>query len=195
MAEIADIPESWPVVTSGDLYRDDWVMALRSDRIRRPGAVDEEPFARLVFEHPGAVMVLAVDDRDRACVLQQYRHPVQMRLVELPAGLCDVDREDPLETARRELREEVQLEAATWEHLLTTYTSPGFTSERLEIYLAKDLAPAGRGDFTLAHEEADMSVSWVPVEALVDAVLERRVTDGPTVAAVLAYAVRSRKPG
>jgi ADP-ribose pyrophosphatase len=186
---VADRPESWPVSSSQDLFRDEWVMALRSDVVSRPGH-GHEGFRRLVLEHPGAVIVLAVDDEERVLVLEQYRHPVQRRFVELPAGLCDVDDEDPLTTAQRELLEEAELRAATWEHLLTTHPSPGISSERHEIFLAKDLAPAPRGDFELTHEEADMTTSWVPLDELVDAVLQSRVTDGPLGLAVLAYATR-----
>ena len=107
--DLADTSGSWPVTASRDLYRSDWVMALRADRVRRPGAQGEEPFERWVFEHPGAVIVLAVDDQERVCCLRQYRHAVGGRLVELPAGLRDTAGEDPLETARRELREEAEL--------------------------------------------------------------------------------------
>src|SRR4051812_12535865 len=96
-------------------------MALRADRVRRPGAEGEEPFERWVFEHPGAVIVLAVDDQERVCCLRQYRHAVRRRLVELPAGLRDSENEDPLETARRELREEAELEAGEWRQLFDLY--------------------------------------------------------------------------
>lgn len=189
----ADRPESWPVHESEYLFRDDWVMALRRDLVSRPGH-DAERFARLVLEHPGAVMVLAVDDRERALVLEQYRHPAQRRLLELPAGLCDTDGEDLLLTARRELLEEAALEAAEWEHLLTTHPSPGISSELLHVFVARDLTPADRGDFQLTHEEADMTVRWVPVEDLAAAVLEQRATDGPLALAVLAYLHRRRRP-
>ena len=187
---VADRPESWPVGSTRDLYRDDWVVALRSDVVSRPGHGREE-FRRLVLEHPGSVIVLAVDDEDRVLVLEQYRHPAQRRFVELPAGLCDADGEDPLETAKRELLEEAELQGATWEHLLSSYPSPGISSERMEIFLARDLTPAERGDFEPSHEEADMTIRWVPLDELVAAVLESRVTDGPLGLAVLAYASRT----
>lgn len=189
-----DRPESWPVHSSRDLHRDSWVMALRSDLVSRPEHGHEQ-FHRLVLEHPGAVIVLAVDDQERVLVLEQYRHAAGRRFVELPAGLCDVDDEDPLGTARRELLEEAELQAGAWEHLLTTHPSPGISSEKMEIYLARDLSPADRGDFEPSHEEADMSRRWVHLDELVDAVLESRVTDGPLGMAVLAYAHRRcRRP-
>ncbi|WP_231123760.1 NUDIX hydrolase [Nocardioides sambongensis] len=85
----ADRPESWPVLGSEDLHRDSWVVALRSDLMTRPNADGEAPFRRLVLEHPGAAVVLAIDEEDRVLCLAQYRHPAQHRLVELPAGVCD----------------------------------------------------------------------------------------------------------
>lgn len=188
-ASVSDVPESWPVASSKQLFRDDWVMGLRADEVARPDH-RHETFRRLVLEHPGAVIVLAVDDDDRVLVLHQYRHAVRQRLVELPAGLRDVDHEDLLQTARRELLEEAQIEASSWEHLLTTHPSPGISSERIDFFLARGLRPGHRGEFEPAHEEADMEVGWVPLDDLVSAVLESRVTDGPLGLAVLAYAVR-----
>ncbi len=182
---LADEPASWPVVDSTDLHRDHWVMALRSDRIQRPGHPEEEPFGRLVLEHPGAVIVLAVDDRDRVLCLWQYRHPAQRSFVELPAGLCDAEGESPLEVARRELREEAALEARMWTHLTTVYSSPGISAEVMHLYLARDLSEVDRGDFVLTHEEAEMESFWAPFPDLLAAVLDGSVGDGPLVSAVL----------
>jgi hypothetical protein len=117
--ELKDVDEAWPVTHREDLYRTDWVMALRLDELHPPGD-DPQTFPRLVLEHPGAVIVLAVDDVRRAFCLWQYRHPAQRRFVELPAGLLDAEGEAPEETARRELREEAGLEAGEWTHLGTT---------------------------------------------------------------------------
>ncbi len=190
---IADVPESWPVVGTRDLYRTDWIMALRADRVRGRDDDTGEPFERWVFEHPGAVVVLAVDHHERVCCLRQYRHPVQGRFVELPAGLRDSDGEDPLATAQRELREEAELEAGEWRRLFDLAPSAGITSERQVCYLARDLRPASRGDFALEHEEADMELLWVPVDDLVEAVLDGRVGESPLAVCVLAYdALRHR---
>lgn len=83
---VQDTPASWPVDSSTDLHRDAWILALRADVVRRPGADDEAPFRRLVVEHPGAAVVLAIDAQDRVLCLRQYRHAAQRRLIELPAG-------------------------------------------------------------------------------------------------------------
>ena len=186
--ELADTAESWLVTSSEDLHRDGWVVALRADIVTTPDG--GEGFRRLVVEHPGAAMVMAVDDEERVHVQSQYRHPVRQRLVELPAGLCDVPGEDPLEVARRELLEEAALEATEWTHLLSTWSSPGLTNERMFIYLARGLSAGDRGDFLLEHEEASLTTAWVPYGDLLAAVLDGRVADGPVVQAVLAYAAR-----
>ncbi|MGN6252489.1 MAG: NUDIX domain-containing protein [Marmoricola sp.] len=191
-AQLADRPEQWPVTASRDLHRDDWVVGLREDTLHRPGH-PEESFDRLVVEHSGAVIVLAVDDQERVCCLRQYRHAAGRRFVELPAGLCDAEGEDPAETARRELREEAELEAADWRHLLTVFPSVGILAETQHLYLARDLSPASRGDFAMRHEEADLEVFWAPVDALLDAVLGQRVQQSPLAVAVLAYDALRRR--
>jgi 8-oxo-dGTP pyrophosphatase MutT (NUDIX family) len=196
--ELKDVPESWPVVHSTDVYRNEWVMALRLDEVRPPAGPDSsthsgddsdgsgqgETFERLVLEHPGAVVVLAVDDQRRAFCLWQYRHPAQRRFVELPAGLLDTQGESPLETARRELREEAGLSAEDWTPLGTTWSTPGITNEVMHLFLARDLTVV-EDDFERAHEEADMASGWVPVDELRSAVLTGDVADGPLVQAVL----------
>ena len=180
---LEDVEERWPVVASEYLHQDDWVVALREDRVEMGEA---EPARRLALEHPGAVVVIAVDAAERVFCLWQYRHAAGRRFVELPAGLCDGPTgEEPLDVARRELREEAELEAATWTHLSSTYPSPGISAEVHHLYLARDLGAASRGDFELHHEEADMTTGWVPFADLYDAVVAGRVTDGPTALAVL----------
>jgi ADP-ribose pyrophosphatase len=175
------------VVSTRDLHRDGWVVALREDVITRPGHPEE--FSRISLEHPGAVVVLAVDDEERVVCLRQYRHTSGYEFVELPAGLKDAGDEPAVETARRELREEVELEASDWRLLLSTYGSAGISDEVHDIFLARGLSHAPRGDFEMRHEEAEMQRFWVPVDDLLDAVLDGRVRQGPLVQAVLAYVV------
>ncbi|MCX6399867.1 MAG: NUDIX hydrolase [Propionibacteriales bacterium] len=197
MTDLRDVPESWPVSSHTDLHRDSWVLALRSDQVSRPGAVDEGEFRRLVVEHPGAAVILAIDADDRVLCLKQYRHPAQHRLVELPAGVCDHPGEDPLEVAQRELREEAAFQASRWTHLLSTFSSPGYSAEQIHYFLAEGLSAADRGDFVLAHEEADLETLWVPFADLVDAILDGRISDGPVVQVVLAAQVlrdRAKSP-
>ena len=182
---VQDLEESWPVDSSEDLYRSQLPFALRADVVRRPGAHDEEPFTRVVLEHPGAVVIMAVDDEERVLCLRQYRHPARMRMFELPAGLLDVEGEEPRAAAARELVEEAGLEATDWTPLASAYSSPGISSERIHYFLARGLSQADRGDFVAAHEEADMEALWVPYAELLAACLDGRVQDAPVLIAVL----------
>lgn len=182
---MADVPESWPVDGSQDLYRSGLPFALRADVVRHPDEPDGEPFTRVVLEHPGAVVVLAVDDDERVFCLRQYRHPARMRMLELPAGLLDVAGEDPRAAAERELLEEAGLEADAWTPLVSAYSSPGISDEEIHYFLARGLRHADRGDFSPAHEEADMETLWVPYDELLAACLEGRAHDAPVLVAVL----------
>src|SRR5690606_22544896 len=152
---LADRPVEWPVVSTREIHRDDWVVVVREDVVTRPEHPDER-FSRLAVSHPGAVMVLAVDDDERVLCLRQYRHTSRHEFVEIPAGLRDAGDEPAVETARRELREEAELAAEEWTQLLSTYPSAGLTDEVHEIFLARGLSHAPRGDFELRHEEAEM---------------------------------------
>jgi ADP-ribose pyrophosphatase len=189
--ELEDVPESWPVESSEDLYRSSLPFAFRADVVRRPGAVDEEPFTRVVLEHPGAVFVLAFDQDQRVLCLQQYRHPVRRRLLELPAGLLDVKEESPLAAAKRELREEAGLEATDWQMLSVLYTSPGISDETAHFFVARGLLNVGRGNFVLTAEEADMNLLWVPFDELRRAVRDGRVRSAPLAVAVMLATART----
>jgi 8-oxo-dGDP phosphatase len=190
--EMADRPASWQVHEVERIWDGPAPFSVRRDMISAPER-PEETFGRLVLEHPGAVVILALDDQERALVLHQYRHPAQLRMVELPAGLLDVEGEDPLEAAKRELREEGLVLAERWSHLFTTYSSPGLSSETIAYFLAEGLTSAeDRAGFEPQHEELDMTLAWVPVQELLDGVREGRITDGPTAQAVLGYQVFRR---
>ncbi len=106
------------------------------DRFRHD---DGEEVEREIVRHPGAVAVLA-HDGERFYLVAQPREAIdEQRFLELPAGKLDVEGEDPLETARRELAEEIGKGARTWRHLVTFFTSAGFTDEEIHLYEATDL--------------------------------------------------------
>jgi 8-oxo-dGDP phosphatase len=193
--DLGDREGSWEVVSSSFLYEGDWVVNLREDVVRAPG--DGTEHSRTVLEHPGAVVVLAVDDtvegQERVCCLRQYRHAGPGWFVELPAGLRDVEGEDSQQVAVRELREEAELEATDWRPLLTLRPSVGISDEVQEIFLARGLSHVSRGDFELHAEEAEMEVFWAPLDGLLDAALDGRLTTSPVVAALLAYDALRRR--
>ena len=169
------------------------VITLRRDTVAMPGGGDS---VREVVHHPGAVAVLALDDDGNVVLLRQYRHPVGRHLWELPAGLRDEDGEPPLETAKRELAEEVQLAAARWSLLLSVNNSPGFSDELVHVFLAEELSPVDRPDgFVVEHEEADMTIDRVPLADAVQRVFDGDIRNSSAVAGILAAAqVRAGQP-
>jgi ADP-ribose pyrophosphatase len=149
---------------------------------------------RDVVLHPGAVAILALDAADRILMIRQYRHPVGRLLWEIPAGLRDVAGEDPWVTAQRELAEEAGFRARDWRLLADYYSSPGFTTERLRVYLARGLAeiPEAERDYVRRDEEATLVLGWLPLAEAVTKVFAGDLHNGPTVLAIMAgYAARS----
>ena len=187
---ISDTVEHWPVVSSAELARSR-LITVRSDQVRTP---DNQLAERDVVLHPGAVAALALDAADRILMIRQYRHPVGRLLWEIPAGLRDVAGEDPWATAQRELVEEAGYRARDWRVLADYYTSPGFSTERLRIFLARDLeaVPPAERHFVPRDEEAHLLLSWLPLDEAVRKVFAGELHNGPTVLAIMAgYAARS----
>lgn len=189
-AGVADSEQSWPVARSETLHASAY-LSLRSDTIVDPSG---EEHVRAVVTPNGAVAVVALDDDDRVLLVEQYRHPTGRRVLEVPAGTLDVDGEGPLEAAKRELAEEADVVAGSWTPLLDLLMTPGYSSERIQAYLATDVSAVADADRTTREaEEADMVQWWVPLDDAVDAVLDGRIADAKTVAALLAVRVlRSR---
>lgn len=184
--ELRDEPFA-PEVVSSDLVFHGAVWDVRDDRVR----YGDGEIRRQYVAHTGAVAIVALDDRERVLLIQQYRHPIRHRDWELPAGLLDIAGEEPLEAARRELAEEADLVAAHWEPLVSSWTTPGGNDELIHVFLATGVSAA-----PVAHaredEEADIRVEWVPLDAAVDAVLAGRMRNGILSLGVLATSLRLR---
>jgi 8-oxo-dGTP pyrophosphatase MutT (NUDIX family) len=112
------------------------IVHVRVDHFRYE---DGEESEREIVEHPGAVAMVA-HDGERVFLVRQPREAVgEVALLELPAGKLDEEGETPLETAKRELAEEIGKGARSWVRLTSFYTSPGFTDEQCHVFLATDL--------------------------------------------------------
>jgi 8-oxo-dGTP pyrophosphatase MutT (NUDIX family) len=149
---------------------------LRVDRFRHD---DGEIVTREVIEHPGAAVMLPFDG-ERIWLVRQPREAVgEQGLLELPAGKLDRPGEQPLDVAKRELREEIGKSAATWEHLVSFYASPGFTDERMYAYLATDLSD----DPAEAEENERIEIVPESVSRLDDVI--RSCRDGKSLVALL----------
>ncbi|MEO7147975.1 MAG: NUDIX hydrolase [Terrimesophilobacter sp.] len=176
---LADDEYRAPVLESRTVF-DGAVWNVQRDRFSFGGA----ELVREYLVHPGAVAILAEDDHGRVLLIKQYRHPIGCRDWELPAGLRDMDGEAPVDTARRELAEEADVDAAEW-NLLTEFSpSPGGSSEMLSVYHARGLTPRVTA-FNRTAEEAEIEVRWVPLEDAVAAVLDGRLHNGILALAVL----------
>ncbi len=186
-----DVVEHWPVVSSVEPFRGRLV-AVRTDKVRMPGNQLAE---REVVTHPGAVAVLALDDAERVLMIRQYRHPVGRLLWEIPAGLRDVDGEPTWVTAPRELAEEAGYRARDWRVLADYFSSPGYSTERLRVFLARDLEliPEAERHFVPEAEEASLLVGWLPLDEAVGKVFAGDLHNGVAALGILAaYAARSQ---
>lgn len=150
-------------------------------------AQDTDPLRRDYITHPGAVSVLVLDDDDRVLLINQYRRPVGMTMWEIPAGLLDVEGEDPATAARRELAEEADLQAERWDVLVDFHNSPGSSSEANRIFLARGLSDVPEAErHERDGEESEIQGAWVPLDDAVRAVLEGRLNSPSAVVGLLA---------
>ncbi len=187
---ISDVPQRWPVASSAEPYRGKLV-SVRADKVRMP---DNHLAEREVVIHPGAVGVLALDDAHRVLMIRQYRHPVGYLLWDIPAGLCDVAGETPWATAQRELAEEAGYRASDWRVLADYFSSPGFSTERLRVFLARGLEPipAAERHFEPEDEEAYLLTEWLPLDEAVRKVFAAELHNGVAALGILAgYAARA----
>jgi ADP-ribose pyrophosphatase len=182
---LADVPDPARVVTS-ELAFAGKVWDIRRDAVEFGG----HTIVREYVSHTGAAAVLAIDDDGRILVINQYRHPIRARDWELPAGLLDVEGEEPLAAAQRELAEEADLVAAEWSELAAFHTSPGGSDEVIHLFEARGLSAVD-----VAHdrtdEEAQIVLRWVTLDEALDAVTAGRIRNAPLqIAVLLAHARR-----
>lgn len=148
-----------------------------------------DAIVRDYIDHPGAVAVLPMNDAGEVLLIKQYRHPVEMDLWEIPAGLLDVEGEDFVVGAARELAEEADLVAAEWNVLVDFFNSPGSSSEAIRIYLARGLSEVpGHELHVRTDEEAEIELHWTPLDDAVASVLEGRLHNPSAVVGILAAA-------
>ncbi|KQO65222.1 NUDIX domain-containing protein [Curtobacterium sp. Leaf261] len=186
-APIADEPFDTSVTDSSVVY-EGAVWDIRRDTVDYNG----HEMVREYVDHTGAVAIYAEDDEGRVLVIQQYRHPVRLRDWELPAGLLDVQGEDPLEAAKRELAEEADLEADDWTELVRFNSSPGGSDERLIVYRARGVRATAEA-FDRTDEEADIVKRWVPRAEVVAGALDGRLTNAALLLAALAVDAAERR--
>lgn len=156
------------------------ILRLRVDEVE---AADGHRGTREVVEHAGAVGIVVVHE-GQIVLVRQYRHACGEDLLEIPAGKLAYG-EDPEAAAHRELVEEVSLRAGRMEHLLTYYSTPGFTDEEVHLYLAHDTTPlAGRPD-----PGEVLTVERHPVSRLGEILRSGEIRDAKTIVGLSLLAV------
>lgn len=159
-----------------------FMVDVADKRFRRADGSEVE---RQVVEHPGSAGVLAYDDEGVYLVRQSREAVGADALLEIPAGTLDGD-EEPLTCAKRELSEEVDLEASEWTHVRDVYTTPGTSDETTTIFFATGLSPRpGELD-----EEEDIEVVKVPLAELGAAIEE--AADAKTLIALLIFSAEAK---
>jgi ADP-ribose pyrophosphatase len=175
-------------VLSSEMPFEGRVWDIRSDTFLYNG----DRVVRDYVDHTGAVAIVALDADGRVLLIQQYRHPIGRRDWEIPAGLLDVEGEPPIETAKRELAEEVDLVASTWEPLVSIFSTPGGSNEVVHLFLATDLSEAPHAH-AREDEEVDIRIEWMPLADAVTAVLEGRMRNAILIMGLLTAAERLRR--
>jgi len=138
------------------------LLHVLEDAVRLP---DGKTTAREYIRHPGAVMMVALTADDQVLLVRQFRYPLRRHFIEIPAGKMEPG-EEPLATARREFREECGFDAASWQHLTTIHPCIGYSDERIELFLARDLTPVAavpdEGEFLdVIRTPFDEALEWV----------------------------------
>jgi ADP-ribose pyrophosphatase len=136
---------------------------------------------REIVQHPGAVAIVAVDAQERVLLVRPLREPARKQLLELPAGGLD-DGEDPADAARRELREETGLHGGDWRELHAFWTTPGFCTEHMTLFLATGLE---EGEPEGADEDESIELVRWPVAEVAGRLGE--IEDAKTLAGLLLY--------
>jgi 8-oxo-dGDP phosphatase len=146
-------------------------------------APDGGTFEREIVRSPGAVAVVALDDAGRVRLVRQFRAAIGATLLEIPAGLLDVEGEPPLDCAKRELAEEAGLDAEHWQELTCFVNAVGMTDQTTRIYLARTLLAVESSPQGV--EEEAMTLEWLALDDAVAQIRAGEITDAKTVIGIL----------
>ncbi|QNE14207.1 NUDIX hydrolase [Pseudarthrobacter sp. NBSH8] len=184
--QVSDAPSPRRLLSTEKVYKGRiWDVVSDSFQLSETG----ESLTRDYIDHPGAVAVLPMNDAGEVLLIRQYRHPVGMDLWEIPAGLLDVEGEDFVAGAARELAEEADLAAGEWNVLVDFFNSPGSSSEAIRIYLARGLTEVPHHErHERTDEEAEIEFHWIALDDAVASVLEGRLHNPSAVVGILAVA-------
>lgn len=149
------------------------ILNLRIDTVELP---DKKYSKREIVEHPGSVAIVPITNEGEIILVKQYRKAVEKELLEIPAGKLEIG-EEPKETAIRELKEETGFSSDKIEYITEFYTSPGFSDEKMYLFLATQLSEG------VAEPEKDeyIEIIKLDLETLIDKVMKGEVVDSKTI--------------
>ena len=164
---------------SSQLVYDGRAVKLRVDTVRMPSGRETR---REIVEHRDCVAIVAVDADDNVLLVKQFRKSVEKELLEIPAGGIDPG-EDPVTTVRREMQEETGYLPGKVEKLGGFYSSPGFCTEYLHLYLATDLTPSP----LYAEDTESIKLVRVPISQIPSLIASGSICDAKSIAGLLTY--------
>ncbi len=157
---------------------------LRVDRVEMPSGRET---TREIVEHADCVVIVAIDDSNNVLLVNQFRKPVEKELLELPAGGMEPG-EDPVATVRREMREETGYLPQKIEGLGGFYSTPGYGTEYLYLYLATELVPSP----LQAEDTESIRLTKVPLSQILSLIDSGTVCDAKSIAGLLIYLNRHK---
>ncbi|MBC7087263.1 MAG: NUDIX hydrolase [Tissierellales bacterium] len=155
------------------------ILNLRVDTVELP---DKKYSKREIVEHPGAVAIVAINQDNEMVVIRQYRKAIDKVLLEIPAGKLELN-EEPIESAKRELKEETGFTAEKIEYLTEFYTSPGFSNEKVYLFLAQGLTP-GNQELEIGEH---IDVECFKLDELIKMIKFGDIVDSKTIVGIMYY--------
>ncbi len=143
---------------------------------------------RSIVRHPGSAVMMALDEKERILLVKQFRLPAEDYLWELPAGRLDPG-ESAIEAAKRELREETGYSAADWTQLASFWASPGYVSERMTVFLARNLT-LGKQEMM---EDERIEIRWFDKQDVAGMIRKGEIIDAKTMIGYYSYTMREGK--
>ncbi|NLU09825.1 MAG: NUDIX hydrolase [Tepidanaerobacter acetatoxydans] len=153
------------------------ILKLRLDEVLLPNG---RKSTREIVEHPGAVAIVALDEENNILMVRQYRKPIEKELLEIPAGKLEKDESKEI-CARRELMEETGYYPNEIQHIISFYTSPGFSNEIIHLFLAKNLEKKdAEADF-----DEYLQLEIMPFKDAIKKIYSGQIVDGKTITGLL----------
>jgi 8-oxo-dGTP pyrophosphatase MutT (NUDIX family) len=175
--KLKQYPNPWKKQSSKDIYDNPW-LSLSEDKVINPGGGISH-YGRIHFKNI-AIGIIPLDEDNNTWLVGQYRYVPDCYSWEIPMGGGPLNT-DPLESARRELKEETGLTANHWQALMHLHTSNSVTDERGIVYVARELTQ-GETEF---EETEDLQIIKLPLAEAVEQVMKGKITDAISVAALL----------